>query len=66
MNLLHSNEQKNCPRCRSRLVHKSRRRGILERVACALLQVLPYRCEECDHRYFGWRTANQIRTRRTT
>ncbi len=58
MGLLNSSEQKSCPRCSSHSVRKSRRRGIVERVACALLQILPYRCQECDHRYFGRRSSH--------
>ncbi len=38
MGLMRSSEQQSCPRCSSHLVRKSRRRGIVERVACALLQ----------------------------
>src|SRR6267154_3280420 len=50
MDLIHSSEQKKCPRCSSHLVHRSRRRGLIERVAHALLQISPYRCDECEDR----------------
>ena len=64
MDLIHSSEQKKCPRCSSRLVHKSRRRGLAEKVAYALLQISPYRCGECDHRYFRWRSSNHAHMHR--
>ena len=64
MDLVHSSELKKCPRCSSHLVHRSRRRGLIERVAHALLQISPYRCDECDHRYFRWRSSHHTRMHR--
>lgn len=44
-----------CPRCASSVVHRSRRKGLLERTLFAALFVNPYRCESCDERYFRLR-----------
>jgi len=40
-----------CPRCASSNLRRSRRRGILER-ALSLAGRLPYRCRECDLRFY--------------
>src|SRR5437879_3244154 len=64
MDLIHSSEQKKCPRCSSHLVHRSRRRGLVEKMAHALLQISPYRCDECDHRYFRWRYSHHTHVHR--
>ena len=43
-----------CPQCRSGRIHKSRRKGILERAILAMIFVRPFRCERCDYRFFRW------------
>ena len=52
MGFILSREERHCPRCGSHSVRRSRRRGAMERMVCALLGVSPFRCDECDHRYF--------------
>jgi hypothetical protein len=52
---IHLTRQTSCPQCSSHSVRQSRRRGVVERIVCAVLQVLPYRCNDCDHRYFRLR-----------
>jgi transposase-like protein len=42
-----------CPRCTSETVHRSRRRNLRDRVM-AFFSKRPYRCEECDLRFY-WR-----------
>ncbi len=42
-----------CPHCGSSKIHLSRRAGILEKTLFRALAVRPYRCEECDERYFN-------------
>jgi transposase-like protein len=42
----------NCPRCHSKRIHRSRRKGIFERKVLAMMSVRPYRCDLCDHRFF--------------
>jgi hypothetical protein len=39
-------------------MHRSRRRGVLEKVLCGVLPIHPYRCDECDYRFFRLRPAN--------
>lgn len=43
-----------CPLCQSERVHKSRRRGLLERGFMAMIFLRPYRCLKCDWRFFHW------------
>jgi hypothetical protein len=43
-----------CPDCGSLLIHRSRKRGIFEYVLSAIIFVHPFRCKECDTRFFGW------------
>ena len=40
-----------CPYCQSHEIHRSRLRGILERIL-AIVLVRPYRCGDCDYRFF--------------
>lgn len=41
-----------CPHCRSKHVHLSRRRNVIERIILAVAFVRPFRCEDCDLRFF--------------
>ncbi len=43
-----------CPLCRSKKIHQSKRKGILEQVILAMILVRPFRCERCDYRFFRW------------
>ena len=47
-----------CPRCGSHLVRLSKRRTSVERVVCRLLFVRPYRCNDCNSRFFGFGAAS--------
>jgi hypothetical protein len=40
-----------CPLCQSRVVRRTKRRGILERIVLYPLGFRAYRCEFCDHRF---------------
>lgn len=42
-----------CPRCKSSDVHRSRRRGLFELAMLRPLLVRPYRCWCCYHRHYG-------------
>jgi hypothetical protein len=44
-----------CSNCDSTRIHLSRRKGFLEKVILAMIFVRPFRCEECDDRFFRWR-----------
>lgn len=41
-----------CPQCRSSFISKSRKRGLKDFFLHALLSTRPYRCMDCDHRFF--------------
>jgi predicted Zn-ribbon and HTH transcriptional regulator len=43
-----------CPLCRSKRIHRSKRKGIVERGILAMIFVRPFRCERCDFRFFRW------------
>jgi DNA-directed RNA polymerase subunit RPC12/RpoP len=43
-----------CPNCRSLLTHRSKTKGIRESVLFAIIFRRPFRCEECDSRFFRW------------
>ena len=43
-----------CPYCKSKLTHRSRKSGLLERVVLAAIFVRPFRCEVCDARFLRW------------
>src|ERR1700688_2578599 len=45
MGFMFLGEKKHCPQCGSRSVHRSRRRGAVERMVCALLGISPLRCD---------------------
>jgi hypothetical protein len=42
-----------CPDCQSGRIHRSRSRGIVESLL-VFLRIRPYRCKECDYRFFRW------------
>ena len=46
---------KQCPRCDGKNVHRSSRRGIRER-AISIFSLYPYRCHDCDKRFYVRRT----------
>ena len=41
-----------CPRCQSKNISKSKRRGLFESLVFKLIHVRPYRCQSCDLRFF--------------
>ena len=43
-----------CPQCQSGRIHRSRRKGIMERQILTMIFVRPFRCEKCDCRFFRW------------
>jgi hypothetical protein len=44
--------QRTCPCCPSRRVSRSHRRGIFERYLLSSVRIRPYRCDECDSRFY--------------
>jgi hypothetical protein len=58
-------QQKRCPSCGSPNVHRSHRKGLVERVILPLLHLRPYRCEDCDARFlFGHSTSPGVQLAR--
>ena len=43
-----------CPYCKSTHVSRSARKGFFERVVIALFSLRPYRCKECEGRYYSF------------
>jgi hypothetical protein len=41
-----------CPVCKSSYINRSRRKGFIEKVFCAMTGALPYRCRDCKTRFF--------------
>ena len=50
-----------CPKCHSLDVHRSRRRGFLERFLLAIIFRRPFRCDSCKARYFGYVYSTPLR-----
>lgn len=43
-----------CPSCESAAIRRSTRRGFVERVFLRVALVWPYRCDDCDSRFWGF------------
>jgi hypothetical protein len=52
-------ESLHCPNCRGHRIRRSRRSGVFEKTLLKALGVHPYRCKECDERYFGVRLRHE-------
>ena len=46
-------ESRQCPTCGSKNIHRSRRQGFYERLVLRIRSQRPYRCMECNGRYYG-------------
>jgi predicted Zn-ribbon and HTH transcriptional regulator len=53
-----------CPDCHSGHIHRSRTKGVLESVLLATVCLRPFRCEDCDLRFFRWSMEKQSRSHR--
>jgi DNA-directed RNA polymerase subunit RPC12/RpoP len=40
-----------CPQCKSRIVYRTKRRGVLERIILYPLGFRAYRCKDCENRF---------------
>jgi hypothetical protein len=49
------NKSSLCPNCASHTYHRTRRKGLLERILHSVFFISPYRCNTCDERYFRFR-----------
>jgi hypothetical protein len=45
-------KQRVCPKCQSTAVQQSKRRGALELALMGLLPLRPFRCRDCDWRFY--------------
>ena len=43
-----------CPMCHSRQIRRSKRQNVVEYLLSTAVFVRPYRCIECDRRFFRW------------
>jgi hypothetical protein len=56
-----------CPLCHSKRIHRSKRKGLIERAILAIIFIRPFRCERCDYRFFRRSlSANSNPARRAT
>jgi transcription elongation factor Elf1 len=51
MQFLQSTHQ--CPECSSNNVRRARRHGVLEHMLMKMIRVHPYRCENCEARFYN-------------
>lgn len=42
-----------CPLCGSKNIHRSKRRGFAEQLACRVTPFKPFRCNACDRRMYA-------------
>jgi hypothetical protein len=42
-----------CPECDGQEIERCRRKGLLELFICPLINYWPYRCRDCDMRFFA-------------
>jgi len=49
-----------CPNCGSLLNHRSNKKGLVERLFLSAIFVQPFRCEDCDCRFFRWSLAEKL------
>jgi predicted Zn-ribbon and HTH transcriptional regulator len=52
---VHRDHPPQCPNCRSGRISRSRRKGFEEFLLHYFCFISPYRCRECDFRYFRYR-----------
>jgi hypothetical protein len=53
-----------CPMCRSRLIRRSKRRGLVEGAILPMVFVRPYRCRECGWRFFRCSIIRRLQSHR--
>jgi hypothetical protein len=51
--------KRNCPQCRSIDTSRSHRRGTVERYVLAIIGVRPFRCLNCDARFYGFARSDE-------
>ena len=48
-----------CPNCQSKVIIRVERGDVLERLLLKVRRKLPYRCLDCDHRFFDHPTSKK-------
>jgi hypothetical protein len=43
-----------CPHCQSKTTHRSKRRGTSESTVLRVIPMRPFRCEDCDRRFYAF------------
>jgi hypothetical protein len=51
---MHALNKRACPHCRSLETSRSQRHGGVERYLLSIIGVLPYRCLDCDARFYAF------------
>ena len=47
--------RRRCPRCHTYTAVRSRRRGAFENIVLRFVLMRPFRCRECNHRFYAFR-----------
>jgi hypothetical protein len=53
-----SDEPSLCPNCAGKDIRRSRRQGFFERYLLPVARLRPYRCDDCDQRFYAKRRRN--------
>ena len=53
-------ESGQCPSCKSSRLRRTHRIGVLERTLSKIFGLRPYRCKECDDRFFRIKTHRKL------
>lgn len=48
-----------CPRCKSLAIRRTLRDGFVEQMLLRLLKLAPYRCNDCEKRFFDFKATPQ-------
>ncbi len=54
--ILMGKESVHCPSCNSSKLRRTHRIGVVERTLAKIFDLHPYRCKECDDRFFRIKT----------
>jgi uncharacterized protein YlaI len=53
MKMLYILRAHKCPICGSADIHRSKRKGIAEQLACRVTPIRPFRCNNCESRIYA-------------
>jgi hypothetical protein len=43
-----------CPHCQRKAIRRSKRRGMFDVTVLSVIPMRPFRCEDCDQRFYGF------------